>query len=181
MKKVCPNCGSCEIDYASMRTDSGGVVGIGVSERYYCPDCGYKGSVILEVADDAKCPVRKPYHEKKRERSAEVLKPVYVMVLLLFLLTAVVLMIPKYDLSKEKIPAKLDVSRSTEGIYEPRTVTIIDTPVTIIQAEPSKLEYIDGAMGIKADLLVQLFYMFFVTGFIALMICSHWKRVKIFW
>ena len=38
--KICPVCGSTRIYY---------VAGMITGEKYHCEDCGYEGSVILEI------------------------------------------------------------------------------------------------------------------------------------
>ena len=41
--KICPVCGSTRIHY---------VAGMITGEKYHCEDCGYEGSVILEIDEE---------------------------------------------------------------------------------------------------------------------------------
>ncbi len=41
--KVCPVCGSTRIHY---------VAGMITGEKYHCEDCGYEGSLILEIDEE---------------------------------------------------------------------------------------------------------------------------------
>lgn len=193
-KIVCPNCGSPYIEYASLRADSGSIIGIGVPEKYYCPSCGYKGPVILEMTNEQLKKHkfnRTPWEEKKMRvdhRSAEAVKPVFTLILILFLFAAVSLMIPRYELTRE--PNELDLQKIGSIQHVPVggkiTITesdqIVDYGGTYYEVQSSYLSEVDRALGLQnvGGFLVPMFFMFFISGFFALLIYSHWHRVKFF-
>ncbi len=100
--QVCPECGSPRLEYASMDTRATGTItGLGAPEVYYCEDCGYEGSIKLEMPVSQ---LDKPQIEKLKERKtkketkegkkkSDVLKPIFTTVILLFLVAAVLTMI----------------------------------------------------------------------------------------
>lgn len=194
-KKVCPNCGSIEIDYASMRSDSGSLVGIGLAEKYYCPNCGYRGSVILKMTPSQIKKHRfskKPWHSKpgRKEgyKSVEVIKPVFITVLLLFFFMAFILMIPRYEIASEQEVFEINQFGSVTYLPDGKEILITEQGEYVKQGQKylkvseSSFVYIEDATGLKnvGGFLVPAFFMFFLSGFFILMIYSHWHRVKFF-
>lgn len=95
--QVCPECGSPRLEYASMDTRSTKTItGLGAPEVYYCKDCGYEGSVKLEMPinqleekDIDKIKRRTTDKSYKKKRKPDVLKPIFSTVIVLFLVAAV--------------------------------------------------------------------------------------------
>lgn len=193
-KIVCPNCGSPYIEYASLREDSGSLVGIGVPEKYYCPSCGYCGSVILEMTSAQLKKhkfARRVWHEEAlrvTRRSAETVKPIFTMVLILFFFAAFTMMIPQYEITKEPAPVNAYSQGSIQYVPVGDEVSIGESPQTVqyggtyFTVRESSLSYVDRALGLQnvGGFLVPMFFMFFIAGFFALMLYSHWHRVQFF-
>jgi hypothetical protein len=188
MKKVCPNCGSSEIDYASLQTGSGEMVGIGLQAKYYCPKCGYCGSVILEMNEKQRNESKfsKQIYHSGHHRSVEAMKPVFTMTLILFMITAVVLLVPKYEINKEPSVVSPDTSHSITYLPVRVSDSIMggNYTYTIIEAENTQaiISSVDSALGLMnvSGFLVPAFFLFFVSGMITLMIMNHYRRAKIF-
>lgn len=186
MKKVCPNCGSPDINYASLQSGSGEMVGIGLPEKYYCPKCNYCGSVILEMNEKQSKGAKfsgKPYHS--HHRSVEAMKPVFTMTLILFMITAAVLLIPKYDIGKElsSVPHETSHSITYLPTQVPDSITGNNYTYTIIEAENTQavISSINSAIGASnVGFLVPAFFLFFISGIMALMLMNHYRRLKIF-
>ena len=56
--KVCPMCGSTQIHY---------IAGMMTGEKYQCENCGYIGSVILEIDEDEYEDWLKAMRERKKK------------------------------------------------------------------------------------------------------------------
>ena len=104
--KVCPKCGSRELDYASLRKESGALLGLGLPQDYYCTTCGYTGPLILQLSDKEYEKLSKKgqfrHHRKYqpitvgRHASPEIIKPAMAVVFIVFLASLVFFTIPKY-------------------------------------------------------------------------------------
>jgi len=194
--EVCPNCGSGRIDYASLEASSGtSFLGIGLPEKYYCKNCGYTGSVIIKV-DKRKIKKMKfknfnykkftPVKERET-RKIEVMKPVFTLTVMFFLLIAVLLLFPRYNVTRDAVEFDNNIVGATTITNIPKgTVTSIETesePVTYITMETRNIDEIDQALGLENTIgfIVPLFFLFLVIGFSVLALSSHWERLKLFY
>lgn len=191
---VCPNCGNPEIEYASLRKRSGAILGLGVPEQYYCPKCGYMGSVVLSLPRDELKKIKfKPKRLKKirTEKSAEILEPIFIGILLIFLTVSLFLLFPKYEVLKgPEITDNFTLTKIgsvTTVVYIPPPTQIEETKEmpaygTYLVVKNASISDIDRAFGYENVLgfLTPLFFLFFLLGFLILMIYSHWHRVKFF-
>lgn len=193
--KLCPNCGNSDINYASLESRSGAIVGIGIPEQYYCPRCEYFGSVVVEVPRSQLKKIK--FYPKKRivslssEKSSSILEPVFVTTLLLFFVVVLFFAIPTYDIFKAETPGTVDLTNiaSTQNNINVNP-TRFETNITV--AEPLGITYlvarntslidIDRALGLQnvGGFLVPLFFLFFFTGILFLLVYSHWRRVRFF-
>ncbi|MEM0372760.1 MAG: TFIIB-type zinc ribbon-containing protein [archaeon] len=193
-KIVCPNCGSPYIEYASLREESGSLVGIGIPEKYYCPRCGYRGSVVLEMTSEQ---LKRRRFSKKEwsehplrvtKRSSEAVKPIFTIMLLLFFFAAFSLMIPRYQILKEPQPVNIYDQGSIQFIPSGDEMSIKESGQAVKYGElyysvqSSGLSYVDRALGLQnvGGFLVPMFFLLFIAGFMALMLYSHWHRVQFF-
>jgi hypothetical protein len=194
---VCPNCGSPDINYASLERRSGAIIGIGIPEQYYCKNCGYTGSVILEIPKTALKHVNfKRFSRVKRrkryvdEKSTEVLRPIYVGVLLVFLATALIFMFPTYEVFSS-YEGQIDITKlasSSERVMVLPTTwgesqgTAQQPGLIYVAVKNSPLNDIDRALGTggMVGFLTPLFFLLFLGGFLMLMIASHWHRIRMF-
>lgn len=191
---VCPNCGSPRIDYASLRKRSGAILGLGVPEQYYCLRCGYVGSVVVSIPRDKLKKVKfKPKQIKKirTEKTAEILEPVFVGVVLIFLVLAIFLLIPKYDIIKE---TEVSLNFTPQQMGSVTSIVYVPPPTQIEEnggrtaygtywvIRNASISNIDRAFGYENVLgfLTPFFFLFFVLGFLILMIYSHWHRINFF-
>jgi len=187
---ICPVCGSRRIDYASLYPESGEIVGLGIPEKYYCPDCGYKGPVAIEVYEkevkNARKQILKKRIARKKEapRHVEILKPVFTVIILLFFITAFAMMIPHYKIKRttpEAIGYNLGTSTELQE-YQNTAVKTAAPPIITVDYENSSMKQISNAIGFPtlASILFPLFMIFFTAGFLVLMIYSHGKRLEMF-
>ncbi len=191
--EVCPNCGSPRVEYAATEARSGALLGIGIPEQYYCKDCGYTGSIILEVPKSAIGNINFRRIRKGRSmpigpKSTEVLKPIYTAVLLVFMFTIFLFLIPRYEvLSGYSGQSTSQLGTSTTQIVTIPTAYKQNQPasqapgVSYIAVKESALDYVDRALGSDiGTFVVPLFFILFLSGFIMLMIASHWYRIRMF-
>ena len=197
MVKVCPNCGSTNIDYASLEEGSGKeFLGIGLPEKYYCKDCGYTGSVILEVDKRKlkdikfkKINFKKQHKEKARKekkkkhevRKVELMKPVFALTVLFFILTSLVFLTPIVKNQQHQgtggfIQTSITQTSKTENQSNPNPYTKYE------KTDVSKVEGISNALGIESAVgfLTPLFFLFFTIALIILGLSAHWERIKLF-
>jgi len=181
--RVCPNCGSTNIDYANLETEAGrGFLGIGIPERYYCKDCGYVGSVILEV-DRRKLKNMKfkkinykkqKIKRKHRIRRTELMKPVFAITALFFIITSVFFLVPEIKTGNTSTKWITVNYNATGG------QTIPEKKYTAGDIE--KIREVSTATGIQqtTGFLVPLFFMFFTIAIVVLGISAHWERIRLF-
>ncbi len=180
--KVCPNCGSTNIDYANLEAGAGtGFLGIGLPEKYYCKNCGYTGSVILEIdkrkLKDIKFKninYKKTKRKKHKVRNPELMKPLFALTALFFIITAVFFLIPEIKTSSMK-PNSITANYSQQGGQ-----TVPETKY--VAGDVEKIRGVSTATGIEqaTGFLVPLFFMFFTLAIILLGISAHWEKIKIF-
>jgi predicted RNA-binding Zn-ribbon protein involved in translation (DUF1610 family) len=204
--KVCPNCGDPNIEYASvMRESAVTITGFGLPEVYYCKNCGYEGSVILEVDKRDLKKIKFPHKIKKikmnDKRSAEIMRPVFVVCILLFFIAAVVFFMPASLAQQPALAPENVIIIGDEQILfdiptqtQPLIGTIVgEIPVgdmTRIEAETAEGVYyvyitpddrvvdVQKATGIASitGFMFPLFLIFFVLGMLALMVYSQLTR-----
>ena len=103
--RVCPACGSSAIEYASMVKESGSAItGFGLPEQYFCKNCTYAGSVVLEIDKNKLSRLSFPYVKTKtrstlfrhdlQPRTAWLYKPIFLIVIVLFLTLTIALLTP---------------------------------------------------------------------------------------
>lgn len=190
--KVCPNCGSPDIDYASLESDSGKeFLGIGIPEKYYCKNCGYTGSVILEVDKrklknikfkninfKKKTKTRRVKIKKHNVRRVELMKPVFVLTVLFFLITSIFFLIPVIK-NNNQMPnsIKIGLSETVKGDYKNS-----QNESTYEKTDISRVREISNALGLENSVgfLTPLFFLFFTLALIILGFSAHLERLKLF-
>ncbi len=187
---ICPKCGSRNIDYASLHPESGEIVGLGIPEKYYCSDCGYTGSIIIELDEKnlktTKVKLLKKEWKTRRRRAShvEILKPVFAVVILFFLLTTFAMVIPKYKIEKAQPQTNFFEIGSIKGLEQTNkeTITSKTTPILVVSVQNSSISQVAEAIGFPsiASFLFPLFLIFFTAGLFILMIYSHGQRLKMF-
>lgn len=174
---------------------SGAIVGLGIPQQYFCKDCGYTGSIILEVPKSAVHVIdfkriRRRRNTPVHERSTEILRPIYTTVLLIFAFAAVLFLIPKYEVFSS-YDGTVDISKlgsSYQPIYTVPTTVSENQPavqqpgISYISVRESAINDLDRAMGGSGVLgfTTPLFFLLFIAGFLMLMIASHWYRIRMF-
>ena len=197
MVKVCPNCGSTNIDYASLEEGSGKeFLGIGLPEKYYCKDCGYTGSVILEVdrrklkdikfkkinfkkQHKEKSKVKKKKHEV---RNVELMKPVFVLTVLFFLLTSLVFLSPVVKSQNQQGTGGFIQTSITQTSKTNNQKNNTNPYTQYEKTDVTKVKGISNALGIESAVgfLTPLFFLFFTIALVILGLSAHWERIKIF-
>lgn len=94
--QVCPDCGSPRLEYASMDTRATGTItGLGAPEVYYCKNCGYEGSIkvempISQLSEEKIEKIKKKKRvDKEKKKKPDILKPIFTTVIILFLIAAI--------------------------------------------------------------------------------------------
>lgn len=193
--KLCPNCGNPDIDYASLEQRSGAIIGIGIPEQYYCPRCGYFGSIVVEVPmDELKKvefhPIKKAIRVRS-EKSSAILEPVFVTTLLIFFTVAFFFILPKYNILNIQPAGFVNLSEmgSTGSnvmiistSFQENATTFGPLGITYIVASNTSVIDIDRALGLQnvSGFLVPLFFLFLIVGMLILAVDSHWHRVRFF-
>ena len=193
---VCPNCGSEQIDYSSLTIGSTKtIIGLGIPEMYFCPDCGYEGPVIMEIDQkhlkEVHFPRKKFKARKFDKHSADILKPIFTIVILVFVLITALAFIPNnntryysedltplpdnYLDGKEVVEFHLAEMPQFDGAV---LVEKIDTGETIIEVQEPEPPELDVKLGTESvhSFIWPLFMTIFVIGFIGLMIAKHYER-----
>ena len=194
--KVCPNCGSGDINYSSLERDSGDLVGIGISGKYYCQNCGYHGSLILSMSKKGRTQARRAHKFKRKfkepklsfhKREHEAIRTVTTLTIVFFLMVTAVLMIPQYDLSGE-------ANQFDPYPFESRSPDIQETAIgdnelvslpsgqSYEQVREPSIRAIENALGTgqTTGTLVPLFFLFFVGMVLVLGIFANWHRFQLF-
>lgn len=197
--KVCPNCGSPEIEYASLDKRSGSIIGFGIPEKYFCKDCSYTGSVILEV-DSArlkkmKFPKKKMNPYKLKYDAAT--KPILIFCLFAFVLASIFIAMPRQKIttsSFETGAGNLSITigdKSYDILYGTKStvtgavgnaqITITGEPkgngmqITIkTMNETSLLEEMSGISSVTGW-LVSVLLMFSIFGILFMLYLTHQK------
>ncbi len=172
---VCPNCGSREIEIASLT--GAGMVGLGLPEKYYCHNCGYLG-LPLEVTESqykklkfTPKKIRKPRMTKTLKEAQEFVRVVLVLTVLAFFAFSVFLFMPGQE-STYYPPQKI----TGEPAKQPQfTWQAFATPDT----EEQDVSRATGLASVQAFLL-PMFLLFFTLGMLAMGIYSHWHRMRLF-
>lgn len=198
--KVCPDCGSPEIEYASMAAAARTVRGFGLPEVYYCQKCGYEGPLIIEaekkyLADIKfkKVPVKyEPLHPIHAERY----KPIFMICVLLFFMVSVFFFFPKtapaaapefFEFQGQKIIisfGELDLLRllgSTQTLPFVGSVTFEKSSgVGVLEYRISNTTVLDigRATGLSGMIgfVFPVFIVFLLIALIVVMLHSHWRR-----
>ncbi|MEM3412069.1 MAG: TFIIB-type zinc ribbon-containing protein [archaeon] len=184
--KVCPNCGSTEIEYASLDKRSGEFVGIGVPQKYFCKNCGYTGSVIIETKKYFR---RKPkildYEAKTWEKSS--ISRIFVFSILFFLAASLVFLGYQKETSTEKVEGLLKIL----NVSEPKQGSLTILPMQkgyLVYKETGEKLYVPAkaipwylsttsfGYGAFLDIFIPFFFMFFVAGLIAFLIGISIKK-----
>jgi len=193
---VCPNCGSNQIDYGSLTIGATKTItGLGIPQMYYCPECGYEGPVILEI--DQKHMKKTKFPRKKfktkilGKHSIEVLRPIFTIVIMVFILITTLAFIPLkesklYTENLTPLPANYLEGKeivSIEMTEMPQfdgqvLVEKIDTGETVIEVKENVPPEFDIKLGTESvhTFIWPLFMIIFVLGFIGLMIAKHYER-----
>ncbi len=176
---VCPKCGSSNIEYASLDVRSGEIVGLGVPEKYYCRDCGYVGSIAIEIekTKTGKLKKRKIKARKVKTLTVEELKPVYTAVIILFLIASIGLMLPKYEVKPKAVQG--ETITAIMNFSKPK-----EKPITqkLLIAKPSSIQEISRAIGYPSisGILLPSFLLVFISGLVVLMLLTYVERLKKF-
>ena len=200
--EVCPNCGSSNIEYATtMRESTISIAGFGLPEKYYCKNCGYEGSVILEMPQSkvgrAPFPRKHVKIEMPDRGSVEVLRPVFATsVLVFFVVCALFFFTAAYFVGPEEEPEyftimgeKVSPVEIEQPLQEIGSVTIPgisqeivfkETPsgqmlVAVVNVSMFSLGTATGIQGVTG-FTFSLFIMVFFAAFVVLMVLHHWKR-----
>lgn len=199
--KVCPNCGSAEIEYASLDKRSGTLVGLGIPEKYFCKNCGYEGGVILEI-DKSKLKKIKFPHKKFasfRGPQFDFAKPILIFCLFAFIMASLFLVMPRqkttvssFETGPENITVKVgnqnfDILYGTKstitGTIPNGGITIESRPTEtgmeikiITLNETNLLQEVAGLNNITGW-LVYMLLIFFVIGITAILMYMNWHKV----
>lgn len=135
--------------------------------------------------------LRRRQEQSRAKTSAEVLKPAFTGTILVFFVIAILFLYPRYEVLKGPIPENLSVTAGSTTIIgispqervmwtENQTVATGFNLYLIIQN--SSIIDLDRALGIGglSAFLLPLFFLVFLGALIAIMIFSHWHRVRFF-
>lgn len=192
--KLCPNCGNPEIEYASLHKEAPqGFVGLGLPAVYFCQRCGYEGELIIETdAATAKKlkfkPVKQTYAPKCAQH-LDVLKPVIIYCIILFLISSGFLVV-----TLNNATASAQNQNSNQGfIVGLRELTqlgsLTDSPIMsiaqliighqLITTNEGQvvLRDLDRSIGINAaGWLLSFLIAVLMIVFLILLIAHHWER-----
>jgi|GEM_PF-1719938 len=189
--QVCPDCGSPRLEYASMDTRSvKTIIGLGAPNKYYCKDCGYEGSVKLEAPvseieemrpKDSKTQERERIEReregKKAPETPSVLKPISIILILGFLITAVFVALT--PIRREALPyyggEPETLTNETLNLTEEREDPYLREP----WEEHPETEPVRRATGIQmvTGFLVPLLIIFFLVGLLVYLIWYYANRL----
>jgi len=202
MVNVCPNCGSPEIEYASMMRESTiSIAGFGLPEKYYCKGCGYEGSVILEMPADKvgkvkfhNKPVKIPMPDKA---SVEIVKPVFMMVVFLFFAVTVFMAFNPVNFGEEPDQPEYYTILGEKVLAEEIELPLRDLGTMKMPGIKKEMHFLETAEGellvavYDVDLIdigsatgtgmvkgftFDLFMTIFISGLLVLLIAHHWQR-----
>ncbi|MBI1973361.1 TFIIB-type zinc ribbon-containing protein [Candidatus Micrarchaeota archaeon] len=189
--RVCPNCGSRDIQYASMRQDAPRVfVGIGLPEVYYCPDCGYEGGVVLEMNASSRGKGRFPNKPLRlvtptlpNRPDVETVKPAFtIVVLVFFVFTAFFFANRPAQLAYEQPTTNTTSLANSRSDFLPQLFEklAVEQEPPIITGPPAAGNFysIVGEAGISssAGIMVSLLLIALMVAFAGVMIGHHYQR-----
>lgn len=135
--------------------------------------------------------LRRKQKELRAKTSTEVLKPAFTGTLVVFFVIAIFFLFPRYEVLKGPIPENLSATAGSSTIIgispqermvwtENQTVTTGFNLYLVIQN--TSIIDLDRALGIGglSAFLVPVFFLIFLAALIAIMIFSHWHRVRFF-
>lgn len=178
--QICPKCGSPRLGYASMDTRSvKTIIGLGAPEKYYCKDCGYEGSVKLEVPISEIGGIKPQELRKRREEKKKkpyILKPIFITVIIAFLIATALITLRGVDTTNVGSDLKGVPSYSSEELnVSPSQEIGSGTP-----GNYTGVEDVSESTGIQEStgFMFPMFIIFLFVGLLVYMIWFYSFRVK---